>query len=180
MSGEALLPGNSVTHPYAPDHSLLPGSIIFTGRCARVTRHSYKRRCQDGSHGPCLASLHSCKADADPLDDIYNISTLYMCRNPLLSMGTEATCKSETQLQSQKAMRRWFWLLAFLAAACLVEVVAYISTEWQANRAGALYVPPSAKPSWRSLHRIGHELLSKHSHRYVPILAVVIICALVN
>eukprot|EP00892_Ulva_mutabilis_P003507 jgi/Ulvmu1/1528/UM011_0258.1 len=87
-----------------------------------------------------------------------------MCSCLFTSMGAESSGKCDIQLQSQKAMRRWFWLLAFLAAACLAEVVAYISTEWQTGGA-TRYMPSSAKPSWRSLHRIGHELLAKHSQR---------------
>eukprot|EP00892_Ulva_mutabilis_P003770 jgi/Ulvmu1/1765/UM118_0004.1 len=79
-------------------------------------------------------------------------------------MAKKRAGKCDTQLQPRMGMRRWFWLLAIPAVACCVQVVAYVSIEWQ-RETTAPKKPPTAHPSWRSLRRIGHELLMKHSHR---------------
>lgn len=63
-------------------------------------------------------------------------------------------------------MRRWFWLIAILSATCVAEVIAYISAQWQPGDLDNDVKVATGKPSWRSLSRIGHELLAKNSHQY--------------
>lgn len=90
----------------------------------------------------------------------------------------------ETLPQPTGSMSKWLLGLAAIAAVAVLHIFSSVSTQTIGEDAPSTVHSDhssgghaTAKPTWASLGRLGHELLTQKEHAYVPVPSVAPICS---